>query len=542
MRRILCALALALLVTAPASAQESDAADAPEEEAQREAPPVLGSAAARPAHETACGDGEDEDGDGLRDCADADCFDEPHCQAGAAEERTNAACSNFVDDDGDGATDCDDADCQVATLSACRGSWTGASGGTTTVPEDEALPELGEGMSVEDLIGRGGDADGERTDEVCSDGIDNDLDGRTDCADFGCRFDPQVTVCQGQPGLRFSVVAGVGASMDWAYDLSNRATGEVITEAPTAGFTLMQLRALGPIPFIENSFFLINVRAERGVRLTFVNFQIPISDRGHYLSLNSGFGGLSPALIISAARQPLLTPAFYMTRAFEQGNGAALEVGGPIDDGGVLRFRLFGAAGSGEFTGNVGGGFFRTDTRNFTWTAGTQLQLNIVGHYDRFDSPFLYTAVPLTFGIAAGAKYDQRAVERFIGWNVFSLLRVWHFGLRAETYQRYVLDYDGIQVAWNVQLSFLIWPRLFFFAADVGGVYQVQEFQSRISDPSFRRQLDQLQWRAALHWYFWRSTGILAVAYSETYNEEDLGNLSSPEVERTLALEARFRY
>ena len=33
----------------------------------------------------------------------------------------------------------------------------------------------------------------------CSDGIDNDLDGFTDCADADCAYNPLVTACAGLP-------------------------------------------------------------------------------------------------------------------------------------------------------------------------------------------------------------------------------------------------------------------------------------------------------------------------------------------------------
>lgn len=554
--RLLTATVIAIALVSPAAralAQDAPPAETPPppaETAPAEAPPqAISTPPPASTAETVCNDRNDDDGDGLVDCADADCFDAPVCHAGGGEERTNAACSDWIDNDGDQMTDCEDSDCQVDGLSVCQGSWRGqASGGgggpAGAVPEED-LPELGEGQSVEDLIGRGGDANGERTDELCSDGIDNDFDGRSDCADFGCRFDPQVTVCSGTPGLRFSVVAGVGANIGWDYDQSG--SEERITNTPEAGFTLLQLRALGPIPFIENSFFLINVRAEDRVRLTFANFQIPISSLGHYVSLNSGFGGLSPGLIISAARQPLLDPPFYMYRAFEQGNGAALELGGPIDDRGITRFRVWGAAGAGEFTGNVGGRFFRSDDRNFAWAAGGAFQVNLIGFFDRFDSPFLYTPAPLTWGLSIGAKFDQRPAERFVATNAFSLFQVWHFSLRVENYTRYVMDDPQtipVQSAFNVQLGVLLIPRILFFAADVGGVYQLEPWSEGATptDPTFREQLDTLQWRAALHWYFFRSTGILAVMYREAYNEENPRDYDAPETERELRLEARFRF
>ena len=267
-------------------------------------------------------------------------------------------------------------------------------------------------------------------------------------------------------------------------------------------FTRIQLRALGPIPFIQNSFFLINLRAERTLRMTFATFNIPLGTEGHYISINSGSGGLSPGLIVSTSKQPLLDPPFYLFNAFEQGNGAALEVGGPITSDNVLRFRVFAAGGSGEFNGNVGGRFFRSEDRNFSYGTGAQIQLNIVGRYDRFDTPFLYTKVPMTLALIAGARFDQRPVERYAAWNVFAVWRFWHIGLRAESYSRYVLDFDGLQTAWNVQASFLLVPRTLMFAADVGGFFVPLEYDPRVTpafSSQFRQPIEQFQVRAALH-------------------------------------------
>jgi hypothetical protein len=504
------------------------------------------SSSSAPARETNCTDRQDDDGDGLADCADADCYDVAVCHAGGNEETTNQRCSDWIDNDGDSAVDCDDSQCQVPAITVCRGSWSGpAQGGGATTGGDDEVPELGEGQSLEDLIGRGGDANGERTDETCSDGIDNDADGRLDCADFGCRFDPQVSVCNGQPGMRFSLVAGVGASLQWNYDQPVGGT-ETSSFEPTARFTLLQLRALGPIPFIENSFFLVNVRAEDRVRLSFLMFQVPISSSGHYFQLNSGFGGLSAGLIISAARQPLLDPPQYLYSRFEQGNGAAVEVGGPIDSAGVSRFRLFAAGGSGEFSGSVGGGFFRSDERNFSWAVGGQFQLNLMGRYDRFDSPLLYVPDPGTAAISVGTKYDQRAAERFVGVNGTAVFNYWHFGLRAESYTGIIMDdvmgNVPVQTAFNVTANALIVPRVLALAADVGGYYQPVDYAvGPPTDPAFRNQLETLQWRTALHWYAWRSTGVLTLLYREQYQQQDTRSRQF-ETERQLRLEARFRF
>lgn len=565
-----------LLAASPAFAQD-DAVDPGSEEGGEdvEAPPVEQPPIEQPpveqppppqpaslARESVCNDRQDDDGDGLADCADADCFDSSYCQAGGDEERTNRACSDWVDNDGDGAVDCEDDDCGGPEITVCGGSFSGGgpAGGTSLGdPSSDEIPELEGNMSVEDLIGQAGDEDGERNDYLCSDGVDNDNDGRTDCQDFGCRFDPSVTVCSSAPGIRFSVVAGIAGSLriDETPDIDGDGFTEYTDPTGDVRFARIQLRALGPIPFIQNSFFLINIRAERTLRMTFATFNIPLNNEGHYISINSGSGGLSPGLIVSTSKQPLLDPPFYLFNAFERGSGAALEVGGPITPDNFLGFRVFAMGGSGEFNGNVGGRFFRSDERNFSYAGGAQLQLNIIGNYNRFDTPFIYTPVPLTLAVTAGGRFDQRPVERYAAWNLFATLRVWHFSFRAESYSRYVLDFDGIQTAWNFQVSALLIPRTLMLAADVGGFFVPLEYDQSVVDEvggfssQFRQPIEQFQWRVALHWFYFRNIGILSLLYSMNMEcQQVFGDVCEPPdaqpdaalTEHEIRLEAQFRF
>ncbi len=538
----------ALLAPPPASAQEvgaSSLGDAPASEPPAVSSDAGMSASPRTSRETVCDDGQDNDGDGMIDCADADCFDAVNCQAGGSEERTDRACSDWVDNDGDGAVDCDDSDCQADYITVCRGSYrsAGATAGASGGAADE-LPELPEGAtSAEDLIGQYGDVDGERSDQACSDGLDNDGDGRIDCADFGCRFDPEVTVCQGQPGMRFSVVGGVGASVQLNYALD----GTMVNNVPEARFTLLQLRALGPIPFIQNSFFLIQMRADDQLRVNFVMFNIPLGDSGHYLNLNSGSGLLTTAFVMSAANYPLLTPPYYVSNIAEPGNGFSLEVGGPLGDlSSVARYRVFAAAGSGQGTGNVGGRFFRSDDRNFAWTGGAQVMLDAVGRTDRFESLFVYTPNQFALQFTAGARYDQRPNERGLLWQAGFFARYWHFLLRGDYFGRYVLDYNAMNTAFNVSLSFLLVPRVLMLAADVGGLYRNAPYQNLPAGDrtptGVTYQPEQTNWRVGLNWFFWRRTGIMTLVYGETYRELDPTNPLRYPTERLVQLEARFRF
>jgi hypothetical protein len=533
--------ALALVVatlTASAQTQPAPPSPAPSQTPSLQSSP--GAPGPRPERETVCTGRIDEDGDGLVDCADADCFHDRACESGGAEENNNARCSDWIDNDGDGQIDCDDQDCLGPGVSRCRGSWSrNASGNVAPVnagtPDD--VPDLDANQSPEDLIGRHGDQDGERSDETCADGIDNDGDGRTDCADFGCRFDPTVTVCSGTPSLRFSAVVGAGLR----YTTTLTQGGDVQSQ-PDASFTRIQLRGLGPIPGVQNSFFLLNLRAERGVRLTFAMFQVPITRRW-FFNINSGSGSLSTSLITSAARQLLLDPAFYVYNAFEQGNGIAVEVGGPLDAEARVTTRFFAAAGSGEFNGNVGGRFFRGDDQNFTYTAGAQLGLNLVGRYSRFDSPFLYVPVPTTLAFLAGAKWDQRAIERYVAWNVFGVFRWNRLWVSLEHYGKQEFEFGSTQVSGVLQVGFLVIPRRFLLGADIGGYLPGDMTNPPAMFSSVvPRPLSEWQYRAAAHFYFYRHVGVASLVWTDHFIE---GNSALPREtvrEQILRLEAQFRF
>lgn len=541
MGRFHALLALALALTsATATAQTGE----PDSTGETAAPGVAATSAPvnepppppAASTESNCSDGRDDDGDEMIDCADADCFEAPNCLAGGNSERNDQRCGDWIDNDGDGLVDCEDSDCTHDPVTVCHGSAREVRPEHQADDHEEDLPQLTGNMAAEDLIGNYGDNHGERDDFSCSDGIDNDADGRVDCQDFGCRFDPLITVCTSSPGYRFGVVAGVGFTYDFEADRDIRTAGDV-------NFTRLQMRVLGQIPFIENSFFLINFRGEKSFRMTFATFQVPIGDRGHFVALNSGSGTLSNALIISAAKQPLLDPAFYLVNAFEQGNGAVLEVGGPLVPSGRVNYRVFAGGGAGFSNGNVGGRFFRQNNENFTYVAGAQLQFNVVGHFSRFDSPLLYTSVPLGLGFWAGAKFDQRATERYPAANVSTWFRYGRFLLRGEAYGKYVLDFGGsMQLAWNAQMSLLLWPKRMFLAADVGQ-YIAEEYSDLPADSDLRPQIirDEFRFRAALHFWWYRNIGLLSLVYDEAHLEDD-GRVNTEETERQLRIEVQYRF
>jgi hypothetical protein len=118
----------------------------------------------------------DEDGDDLIDCFDPDCDFDPACAASVAED-----CFNGGDDDGDGLIDCDDtSDC----ASACGGGGGGGGGSSDFVCLFLCLIDpTGGGICS---CGGGGGGGGEN----CTNGVDDDGNGMTDCADLICLLDP----------------------------------------------------------------------------------------------------------------------------------------------------------------------------------------------------------------------------------------------------------------------------------------------------------------------------------------------------------------
>jgi hypothetical protein len=466
--------------------------------------------------ETNCSDRIDNDNDSVVDCADADCFDKPVCQPKGQLESTDLLCSDWIDNDGDGQMDCDDMDCQGAGISACRGSWRGSESGlkgkTARKVQMEA-PSLDEGVSVEELIGKLGDRDGERNDYMCSDGVDNDGDGRTDCADFGCRFDRTVSVCNPQPGFRFSLAGRVRQD----YRIKDTRDRALNLNRWDTRFSLLQLRFLGPIGNIENSFFLVNMRVEKTPRVTFALAQLPIGTRGHFFNLTSGGGGLSSALITSTTKSLMLEPAYFAYSAFEQGNGASVEVGGPIDRGGVVNFRVFAAGGSGRFAGNVGGRFFSDDKTNYTWGAGGQVKINAIGYFNRFDSEMMYTPSPPLLAFVVGGKYDERAQERYPAWTARAVWKWGHFYANAESYTKRELAFGSWQASYLARLGVLLWPRHLAMGIDFGE-FLASDYDNPPTDDEagdeIERIRDERQARAVLHWYAYGPTGRISLLYT----------------------------
>jgi len=152
-----------------------------------------------------CGNGVDDDMDGLVDCGDSDCAFTPACMATCGDGIVNPGeecddgnavngdgcsnicllenitptevCSNLIDDDQDGLVDCDDPDCVNAA--AC-----GATCGNGVVEAGEECDDgngtPGDGCAADCTL------ETVTPETNCTDRVDNDGDGLVDCADPDC--------------------------------------------------------------------------------------------------------------------------------------------------------------------------------------------------------------------------------------------------------------------------------------------------------------------------------------------------------------------
>ena len=137
----------------PADANRDNPADGPRDlpaDGRRDQTSDRGPEAPVCASREICGNGIDDDCNGLADCFDRACQSDPACI-----DRKKETCDNGIDDDGNGLIDCRDP--------ACSG--------------DKACVVPGR--------------------EVCNNNLDDDDDGAIDCADSDCVSDPS---CQVQPG------------------------------------------------------------------------------------------------------------------------------------------------------------------------------------------------------------------------------------------------------------------------------------------------------------------------------------------------------
>lgn len=148
---------------------------------------LVASACAPPQREIVaedCHNQVDDDGNGAIDCQDVACMGRPAC--------TPEVCDNDFDDDGDGRFDCADSDCLGTVL--CGGMKCG--NGMLDPGEDCDADNLDgrtcitQGFVTGTLACTGCQIDTSHCSHIgienCQNGVDDDLDGKIDCADSEC--------------------------------------------------------------------------------------------------------------------------------------------------------------------------------------------------------------------------------------------------------------------------------------------------------------------------------------------------------------------
>ncbi len=146
--------------------------------------------------ETNCTDKIDNDGDGKTDCDDSDCAKTAACKV------VETLCADKIDNDKDGFTDCDDSDCAADAACATKCVHDLCTAGAKVAKTCDACATA---VCAQDSYCCSTSWDSNCVSEIaqyctkqcpvpvetnCTDKVDNDKDGMTDCADTDCAADP----------------------------------------------------------------------------------------------------------------------------------------------------------------------------------------------------------------------------------------------------------------------------------------------------------------------------------------------------------------
>ena len=118
----------------------------------------------------------------------------------------------------------------------------------------------------------------------------------------------------------------------------------------------------------------------------------------------------------------------------------------------------------------------------------------------------------------------------------------------AEHYWKKELEFVSRQAAWHAQVGFLAIPKHLMLAVDFGQ-YQAEPFDKPPKRYSsvVREPKDETQYRAALHWYYYRDIGVLTIRYGRRMVEEGERDINEADgyknlIEEELNIIAQFRF
>jgi hypothetical protein len=190
-------------------------------EARREVPADRGPEGPVCISREICGNGVDDDCNGLADCFDRACQTDPSCI-----DRKKETCDNGVDDDGNGLTDCadpacfGDKACVLPGKEICNNNLDDDDDGLIDCKD----PDCAKDPSCAPHSG----------DEICDNGKDDNGDGLADCSDPKCKTFAACLSAACSADADFGAIAASGASVSRTLTTSG-ATASYGTCAPPGG-------------------------------------------------------------------------------------------------------------------------------------------------------------------------------------------------------------------------------------------------------------------------------------------------------------------
>ena len=168
-----------------------------------------------------CGNGVDDDCNGLADCADRACQSDPSCI-----DRKKEVCDNRVDDDGNGLVDCNDPACfgdkacVVPGTEICNNNLDDDDDGLIDCKDPDCT-------GAPSCVVQPGD-------EICDNGKDDNGDGLVDCTDPKCKTFPACLQAACVADVDFGTIASSGDSVTRTISTVG-ATATYSTCAPPGG-------------------------------------------------------------------------------------------------------------------------------------------------------------------------------------------------------------------------------------------------------------------------------------------------------------------